>query len=138
MNNSKLEEYMIEGKPTSEYNRDWKCPVCGTRFDRDKHTISVFKPKDKETHGGFIPKENCIEVHCECGYHYWFHKDFEEEHAWQYELASCTNCHYFEGVDDDDYGKCGTDSMKLIAIENPDAKPQCPLGRYYSVGEEDG
>lgn len=135
-----LEDVAIEGRPTSKLSPNWKCPICGESFDHYKHPVTVFKLPKPETARGLIPKDYGIEVHCLCGFHYWFHSDLRTG-VDKYILASCEKCiygHEWEEASDEDLYMCDTDAMRHGLIEEEDyrKKPQCPLGRYYSIDDD--
>lgn len=131
------EKYMIEGRPTSELSPNWKCPVCGESFNKYKQPVTIFKLPKAETNLGMIPKDYGIEVHCLCGFHYWMHSDLRMGIE-NYILATCENCKYGHWDEERKGYICDTEAMKYGYIEEEDfkTKPQCSLGRYYSINDD--
>lgn len=68
-----IEEHAHSRKPRSDRSSNFKCPDCDKGYlnDKEDKEYSVCQPMPNRFGGG--SDNYTLEVHCDCGFHYWFH-----------------------------------------------------------------
>ncbi len=137
-----VELLILEGTPQSEYRADLKCPVCGAFCDKNARFVSIYELHNEETRSGFSKCDGAVEIHCDCGWHFWYHDNLEGHFGLkdryqpgrEQKVATCEDCSRFR-TKDRQRPRCGTERYRIYPV----GKKEMPCnGRYFAirVGDE--